>query len=108
MGLPAALEFLCLETSEKSLVNIVPELIPELRSESDGLAALRETMELWIANGVDVAWLIGPYERAVTIYRPGDSPAHMVHPDSVQGSAPISGFELILSTIWPEWGSSAD
>jgi hypothetical protein len=57
-------------------------------------------MQQWIANGADVAWLIDPIEKAVTVYRPGDSPEHLYHPTSVQGSGPIVGFELVLARVW--------
>jgi hypothetical protein len=29
-------------------------------------------MEMWIANGAEVEWLIEPERRVVAIYRPGD------------------------------------
>jgi hypothetical protein len=57
-------------------------------------------MEQWIANGAEVAWLIDPIEKAVTIYRPGADPEHHDHPTSVQGTGPIAGFELVMARIW--------
>ena len=79
---------------------IVPEFIIELRSETDSLSDLQAKMQLWIDNGVDVAWLIDPYEKAITIYRSGDAPEFHAHPTSVQGTGAIAGFELVLSRIW--------
>jgi hypothetical protein len=57
-------------------------------------------MEQWIANGAEVAWLIDPIEKAITIYRPGELPEPFANPSSVQGTGPIAGFELVLSRIW--------
>jgi hypothetical protein len=57
-------------------------------------------MEMWIANGAEVAWLIDPLEKAVVIYRPGKQPEHLAQPTSVQGTGPIAGFELVLARIW--------
>ncbi|HEY4379931.1 MAG TPA: Uma2 family endonuclease [Acidobacteriaceae bacterium] len=79
---------------------ICPDFIIELRSPSDKLKDLQTKMEQWIANGAEVAWLIDPVDKAVTIYRPGDQPAILTHPTSVQGTGPIAGFELVLSRIW--------
>jgi Uma2 family endonuclease len=87
-------------TEQKRFGHIVPEFVIELRSESDRLPELQEKMRMWIANGVEVAWLIDPIEKAVTIYRPGDQPEHLDHPTSVQGTGPIAGFELVMSRIW--------
>ena len=79
---------------------LCPNFVIELRSPSDKIADLRAKMAQWIANGAEVAWLIDPIEKAVTIYRPGDQPEHLVHPTSVQGTGPIAGFELVMSRIW--------
>jgi Uma2 family endonuclease len=81
---------------------ICPDFVIELRPPSDKLPDLHAKMEQWIANGAEVAWLIDPIEKSVTIYRPGDQPEHLPHPTSVQGTGPIAGFELLLSRIWAE------
>lgn len=80
--------------------HICPEFIIELRSPSDNLTELQTKMEQWIANGVEVAWLIDPIEQAVSIYRPGDSPEVHHHPTSVQGSGVVAGLELVMAKIW--------
>ncbi len=84
----------------KRFARACPEFVIEVRSESDRLAPLQEKMKMWIANGAEVAWLIDPIEKAVTIYRPGGQPEHLTHPTSVQGTGPIAGFELVMSRIW--------
>jgi len=84
----------------KRFARTCPEFVIEVRSETDRLRLLQKKMEMWIANGTQVAWLIDPIEKAVTIYRPGDEPEHLAHPTSVQGTGPIAGFELVTSRIW--------
>jgi Uma2 family endonuclease len=79
---------------------ICPDFVIELRSPSDNLADLQAKMEMWIANGAEVAWLVDPLEKAVSIYRPGEQPEHLAQPTSVQGTGPIAGFELVLARIW--------
>jgi Uma2 family endonuclease len=79
---------------------ICPDFVIELRSPSDNLADLQAKMEMWIANGAEVAWLIDPLEKAVSIYRPGEQPEVLAQPTSVQGTGPIAGFELVLARIW--------
>lgn len=80
--------------------SICPDFVIEVRSETDRLPPLQKKMEQWVANGAEVAWLIDPIEKAVTIYRPGDQPEHLAHPTSVQGTGPIAGFELVMARIW--------
>jgi Uma2 family endonuclease len=84
----------------KRFARACPEFVIEIRSESDRLAPLQEKMQMWIDNGAEVAWLIDPIEKAVTIYRPGDEPEHLAHPTSVQGTGPIARFELVMARIW--------
>jgi len=79
---------------------LCPDFVIELRSPSDKLPDLQVKMAQWIANGAEVAWLIDPIDKAVTIYRPGDQPEHLAHPTSVQGTGPISGFELVMARVW--------
>ena len=61
-------------TDQKRFAPICPEFVIEVRSETDGLADLQAKMEMWTANGAEVAWLIDPLEKAVVIYRPGEQP----------------------------------
>ena len=79
---------------------ICPEFVSEVRSRTDRLSPLKEKMQVWIANGAEVAWLIDPIERVVTVYRRGAEPEEYVKPSSVQGTGPIAGFELVLQRVW--------
>ncbi len=88
------------EEDQARFAPICPDFIIEIRSPSDRLKELQAKMEQWIANGAEVAWLIDPIEKAITIYRPGESPDYLANPTSVQGTGPIAGFELVLSRIW--------
>ena len=85
---------------QKRFAPICPEFVIEVRSETDRLADLQAKMEMWTANGAEVAWLIDPLEKAVVIYRPGEQPEVLAQPTSVQGTGPIAGFELVLARIW--------
>ena len=85
---------------QKRYGRVSPEFVIEMRSESDRLPLLQEKMRLWIANGVELAWLIDPQRRVVEVYRPGEEPEVHEQPTSVQGSGPVAGFDLVLERIW--------
>ena len=85
---------------QQSYAPVCPEFVIEVRSESDRLPTLQAKMQMWIATGAEVAWLIDPELRAVAIYRPGNSPELLQEPTSVQGTGPVAGFELVMSKIW--------
>jgi Uma2 family endonuclease len=88
------------EQEQAGFAPICPEFVIELRSPSDRLPELQAKMEMWIANGAEVAWLIDPQRKAVEIYRPGDSPEVLHEPSSVQGTGPVAGFELVMARVW--------
>jgi Uma2 family endonuclease len=85
---------------QEGFAPLCPEFVVEIRSKSDRLPPLQAKMDQWIANGAEVAWLIDPIEKAITVYRPGTEPELHANPTSVQGTGPVAGFELVLSRIW--------
>jgi len=88
------------EADQDRFSPICPDFVIEIRSKSDRLKTLQTKMEMWIANGAEVAWLIDPVRKAVEIYRPGDSPEVLHDPSSVQGTGPVAGFELVMARVW--------
>jgi Uma2 family endonuclease len=88
------------DADQSRFAPLCPDFVIELRSPSDSLPELKEKMELWIANGAQLAWLIDPIDRTVSVYRPGESPEVHHHPSSVQGVGVMAGFELVMARIW--------
>jgi Uma2 family endonuclease len=79
---------------------LCPDLVVELMSPSDRLAKVKAKMQEWIANGVQLAWLLDPDHRTVYIYRPGSEPEQLVNPERLIGEGPVAGFVLELADIW--------
>jgi Uma2 family endonuclease len=69
-------------------------------SPSDRLKAAREKMEQWIANGVQLAWLIDGDAQVVYVYRKGQSPKIKRGIQQLAGEGPVEGFVLQLKSIW--------
>lgn len=76
-----------------------PEFVIEVRSPEQRRRPLREKMAEYIANGVELAWLIDPMEHSVEIYRPNREPELLQQPASVAGEGPVEGFVLNLDGI---------
>jgi Uma2 family endonuclease len=76
-----------------------PEFLIEVRSPEQRAKPLREKMEEYIANGVQLGWLIDPIAHSVEIYRPGRGPEILNNPTAVSGEGPVEGFVLDLSGI---------
>ncbi len=79
---------------------ICPEFVAEVRSQSDSVVATQEKMELWMANGAQLGWLIDPYTATVYVYRPGQQPETLQTPELLEGEGPIAGFRLEMERFW--------
>jgi Uma2 family endonuclease len=61
------------KSEQQGFGTLCPEFIVELASPSDRIKDLqRKMVQEWIAGGAELAWLIEPKTRRVTIYRPGE------------------------------------
>jgi Uma2 family endonuclease len=79
---------------------LVPDFVIELRSKSDSLTTLREKMEEYRSNGVRLGLLINPKDKQVEIYAPGQEPAVLESPSSIDCDEVMPGFILSMNEIW--------
>ena len=77
-----------------------PDFVIELRSPSDRLAKIQEKMEEYVANGVQLGWLIDPFEQSVHIYSKSSPVEILKNTKEVRGTGCIEGFVLDLSEIF--------
>lgn len=84
---------------KKKWVDVTPDFVIEIRSESDRLKKLQTKMtDVWMANGVRLAWLIDPKEEVVYIYREGVKDVEAVgHFDTTV----LSGEEVLPGFAFP-------
>ena len=88
------------EEERKGFVPTAPDFVIEFMSSHHDRAYLEQKMAQWIANGVQLAWMIDVKSRTVTIFRPGEEPETLFDPTSVQGDGPVRGFELVMARVW--------
>jgi Uma2 family endonuclease len=69
-------------------------------SPSDRLCKAKAKMQDWIANGVQLGWLLDPDNCTAYIYRPGSEPEQIVNPESLSGEEPVARSVLQLTDIW--------
>lgn len=79
---------------------ICPDLVVELRSDSDRLKPLQEKMKEYIENGTQLGWLLDPKSRGVEIYRPDSDVEVLENPTELYGEEVLPGFVLELRRIW--------
>jgi Uma2 family endonuclease len=81
---------------------LCPDFLIEILYESDLLKVLQTKMEVWMANGAQLAWMVDPYAATITIYRPNTAPEVLQRPDSIEADAPVAGFRLTTSRLWAD------
>ena len=80
-------------------LRMAPAFVVELRSPSDSLARCALKMESWVANGVELGWMIDPVARQVHIYSSAAAP-RIETGSKIAGSGPVEGFVLDLEEVW--------
>jgi Uma2 family endonuclease len=85
---------------QERILPIAPDFVAELRSPSDSLKVLHEKMAEYVANGVQLGWLIDPESKTVWVYQPGVEVRKLDQPESVSGDPVLPGFVLKMDAIW--------
>jgi Uma2 family endonuclease len=85
---------------QKGFPPVCPEFVAEVMSFNYTLPEMQERMQMWLANGVELAWLVDPSRRTVEIYRPGQPVEEQESHTAVYGEGPVGGFVLELGRIW--------
>jgi Uma2 family endonuclease len=84
----------------KKFLPLAPDLVIELRSESDSLNDSKARMAEWIENGVQLGWFIDPQNKQVHIYRYDRDVEILDDPAKVSGEDILPGFSLNLTEVW--------
>jgi Uma2 family endonuclease len=74
-----------------------PDFVIELLSASDRRREAQAKMQIWIDNGVQLAWLMDPYSKSATAA--AGQPPTTITAGNVQGTGPVEGFHLDLQEI---------
>ncbi len=79
---------------------VCPDFVIELRSSWDSMKEVQEKMDMWIINGVQLAWLIDPKNQEVHIYKPNQTTEIVKGFDKIIFGEPVlKGFELDLKLL---------
>ncbi len=82
-------------------LEVVPDLIIELRSTTDRLSAVQAKMLEYQRLGVRLGLLVNPQDKQVEIYRSGQADIEILEfPMSVSCEDVLPGFVLSLKKIW--------
>ncbi|GAB1544188.1 Uma2 family endonuclease [Scytonema sp. NUACC21] len=80
---------------------LVPDLVVEIKSQSDRITTLEKKVKRFLELGAIVGILIDPDESTVTVYRPTEEPIVLSNEDCLTIPELFPGWELPISELWP-------
>jgi len=97
-------EGLTKEEQEEKIPLLCPVFVVELMSPSDRrpvrFRMLQAKMEEYLANGVELGWMIDPFKKQVYIYRTGQPVGCLENPTELYGDPVLPGFVFNTGEIW--------
>jgi Uma2 family endonuclease len=90
-----------LKKSKRDFVELVPDLMVEIKSKSDRIKPLVEKIQLFLQLGCTVGILIDPDKLTLTVYRLNQEPVILQDNDKLTLPDLLTGWELTVSELWP-------
>jgi Uma2 family endonuclease len=90
-----------LRQSPRYFGELVPDLVVEIKSQSDRIKLIETKVLKFIELGAIVGILIDPDEETVTVYRSTGEPTVLGNGDILTVAELFPGWELPVSELWP-------
>jgi len=90
-----------LPRSVRYFATLVPDLVVEVKSQSDRLKKIRDKIQVYIQQGVKVAILIDPDTCQLEVYHPDQPVIVLGNGDILTLTELFPGWELVVSELWP-------
>ncbi len=90
-----------LRRSIRYFAELVPDLVVEIKSQSDRISPIQQKLQQYLEQGAQVGILIDPDEETVTVYRPTGEPMQLRGDETLTISELLPGWELLVSELWP-------
>ncbi len=90
-----------LKKTKRDFVEMLPDLMVEIKSKTDRLKPLQEKIQLFLQLGSTVGIVIDPDKLTVTVYRLNQEPVVLQNGDMLTLPELLPGWELVISELWP-------
>lgn len=77
-----------------------PAMVFEVVSPNDRVSEVSRKMRRWLAGGVELAWVVDPAARTVTVYQAVDDIQVLTEKDSLTGGNVLPGFECRVTDLF--------
>ncbi len=80
---------------------LVPDLVIEVVSPNDQYSEIDEKVDLYLADGVRLVWVIDPQRRKVSVHTSDNDQPHVLKGDALlKGEDVLPGFEISLTRLF--------
>jgi Uma2 family endonuclease len=90
-----------LKKTKRDFVELVPDLMVEVKSKTDQIKKLEEKIQLFLQLGAKVGILIDPDKLTVTVYRLNQASQVLENGDKLTLPDLLPGWEVAVSELWP-------
>lgn len=90
------------QVQARGQLHFAPRFIVEVRSASQSPQRQEDKMRMWMSYGVQLGWLVDPYEQTVRVYRADGSEELHERPLELSGEDVCSGLSVDMSQVWEQ------
>lgn len=90
-----------LRQRQRYFAEMVPDLVVEIKSQSDRIKPLKEKIQMFLSQGAVVGILIDPDLETVTVYRPNGELTQLSNGNILTIPELFPGWEISIDEIWP-------
>ena len=90
-----------LKRSKRDFVELVPDLMVEVKSKSDRIPPLQKKIRTFLKLGTQVGILIDPDKLTLSVYRLDQKPVVLTDGDILTVPELLPGWELVVADLWP-------
>jgi Uma2 family endonuclease len=87
------------DTTEDKFLDLAPDFVIEIRSKNDSLEKLKAKMQEYIANGVQLGWLIDRQNQQALVYRSDGTVTQFPATGILSGENVVPGFTIALKKL---------
>ncbi len=77
-----------------------PALAVEVVSPDDSTKEVESKVQQWLAAGAELAWVVWPKSRTITVHQPGEDAQTLAEADTLSGEDLIPGFRCRVGDIF--------
>jgi Uma2 family endonuclease len=86
--------------ARQHIMEVIPDLVVEILSNSDTIEEISDRIDDWLNASVQILWIVDPFRRTVTIYRPGNDPALLGEHGTLEGDPAVPGFRCPVAELF--------